>query len=368
MNATTRFAVAKALMAKSDCLQCHIPTGTRVRGPTMAELAAKYKPDNATLNLLVGKVRSGGTGVWGQEVMPSHPAISPLEARTIVQYLLSAHETTIASMPLSGTYTLPTSDVDPGRGSVVINAAYTDKGAGAAPWHTTQNITVLRSPRIDPAYADVKSGVDLTTGRNQSAGVIAEAERLRRVHEDRSHRHQEDRPDCGRRRPRRGRDRRHDRSASGIADRRVARTIRRTRHQPRRLAVAAVDVAAPVPRRLFRHRQRIQRRRRPPPAAVAVAVAGAAARSRQRRHAAFRRRRDLRLKRRRRRSGAAAAAVVAPARLAHPRRRLVHLRRQLRHRRPALIHRPDAVVGVVAAVVVAGAAVAAVARPRSRST
>ena len=172
VNATTRFAVAKALMAKSDCLQCHIPTGTRVRGPTMAELAAKYKPDNATLNLLVAKVRSGGTGVWGQEVMPSHPAISPLEARTIVQYLLSAHETTMASMPLSGTYTLPTSDVDSGRGSVVINAAYTDKGAGAAPWHTTQNITVLRSPRIDPAYADVKSGVDLTTGRNQSAGVI----------------------------------------------------------------------------------------------------------------------------------------------------------------------------------------------------
>ena len=172
VSPTTRFAVAKALMAKSDCLQCHVPTGARVRGPTMAELAAKYKPDNATLNMLVAKVRSGGTGVWGPEVMPAHPAMSPLEARTIVQYLLSAHETALAALPLAGTYTLPTSDVDSGRGSVVINAAYTDKGAAALPWHTTQNVTVLRSPRIDPSYADVKSGVDLTTGRNQSMGVI----------------------------------------------------------------------------------------------------------------------------------------------------------------------------------------------------
>jgi cytochrome c len=172
VSPTTRFAVAKALMAKSDCLQCHIPAGTRVRGPTMAELAAKYKPDNATLNSLVAKVRSGGTGVWGQEVMPAHPQMSPLEARTIVHYLLSAHEMTMATLPLAGTYTLPSSDVDTGRGSVVINAAYTDKGAAALPWHTTQNITVRRSPRVDPSYADVKSGVDLTTGRNQSMGVI----------------------------------------------------------------------------------------------------------------------------------------------------------------------------------------------------
>jgi cytochrome c len=170
---TTRFAVAKALMARSDCLQCHIPSGTRVRGPTMAELAEKYEPDNATLNTLVAKVRSGGSGVWGEEVMPAHPVMSPLEARTIVRYMLSAHDTTMASQPLSGSYTLPTSDVDPGRGSVVINAAYTDKGSGAAPWQTTQNITVRRSPRIDPANADVKSGVDLTTGRNQSMGIIA---------------------------------------------------------------------------------------------------------------------------------------------------------------------------------------------------
>ena len=169
---TTRFAVARALMAKSDCLQCHVPTGARVRGPTMAELAAKYKPDNATLNTLVAKVRSGGTGVWGPEVMPAHPVMTPLEARTIVQYLLSSHETALAAVPLAGTYTLPTSDVDSGRGSVVINAAYTDKGAAALPWQTTQNITVLRSPRIDPSYADVKSGIDLTTGRNQSMGVI----------------------------------------------------------------------------------------------------------------------------------------------------------------------------------------------------
>ena len=38
----------------------------------MAEIAAKYKPDNATLNTLVAKVRSGGPAV-GTEVMLAHP-------------------------------------------------------------------------------------------------------------------------------------------------------------------------------------------------------------------------------------------------------------------------------------------------------
>lgn len=173
VNATTRFGVAKALMARSDCQQCHIPSGTRVRGPTFAELVEKYKPDNATLNMLVSKVRSGGTGVWGQEVMPAHPVMSPLEARTIVQYMLSAHEKTMASAPLAGSFNLPSSDVDSGRGAVVINAAYTDKGAGTVPFHTTQTVTLLRSPRIDPSRADVKQGVDLVTGRGTATGIIA---------------------------------------------------------------------------------------------------------------------------------------------------------------------------------------------------
>ena len=359
-------------MAKSDCLQCHIPTGTRVRGPTMAELAAKYKPDNATLNTLVAKVRSGGTGVWGQEVMPSHPAMSPLEARTIVQYLLSAHETTMASLPLSGTYTLPTSDVDSGRGSVVINAAYTDKGAGAAPWHTTQNITVLRSPRIDPAYADVKSGVDLTTGRNQSMGVIPKPNGYVAFTKiDLTGIKKLDLTVAGRR-PRRRRRWRDDRSASGIADRRVARTTRRTRHQPRRLAggrrwtwrAGAAQAAAAT----ANGSSGAGGGGRP---AVAVAGVAAAARSPLRRHVAFRRRRDPRLKRRRRRSGAAAGAAwrrrggAAPA---PPAGGCTSTAAAVRHHRPALIQRPDAVAGAVAAVVVAGAAVAAVARRHSRST
>ena len=359
VSPATRFAVARALMAKSDCLQCHVPTGARVRGPTMAELAAKYKPDNATLNTLVAKVRSGGTGVWGPEVMPAHPVMTPLEARTIVQYLLSSHETALAAVPLAGTYTLPTSDVDSGRGSVVINAAYTDKGAAALPWQTTQNITVLRSPRIDPSYADVKSGIDLTTGRNQSIGSDSEAEWLHRLHEDRSHRHQEARPHGAGRRPRWRRPWLDDRSASRIAHGRAARTTdlhassrgagRRTRRRRRRCSSCCSTTTGSGGTR---------QPRRP---AVAVAGVAAAVRSPLRPHVVFRRQRDLRLKLRRRQSDvvvrqvagvAAGAAGAAPPAAAPATTTAAQL-----HRR-ALIHRPDAGAGAAAAVEVAGAAAA----------
>ena len=202
VSPTTRFAVAKALMAKSDCLQCHVPTGARVRGPTMAELAAKYKPDNATLNTLVAKVRSGGTGVWGPEVMPAHPVMSPLEARTIVQYLLSAHETDAGGA--AARRHLHAADVRcrqrprvrrhqrrlhrQGRGGTAV-ADDSEHHRPAKP----ADRSVLRRREERHRSDDRPQPVD---------GSDSEAERLHRLHEDRSHRHQEARPHGSGRRPR----------------------------------------------------------------------------------------------------------------------------------------------------------------------
>ena len=174
VDASTKFAVAKALILQSDCTLCHHPTA-RLRGPSMVELAAKYRPDASTLNTLAAKVRSGSTGTWGPEVMPAHPDVSPNNARTIVRYFLSAGDTTLTSAPLSGSYTIPASDVDSGRGSVLIQAAYTDKGAPQSMWQTAQSLVLLRSPRLDPALADVKTGVDVAGGRGQQTGVSPRA-------------------------------------------------------------------------------------------------------------------------------------------------------------------------------------------------
>jgi cytochrome c len=174
VDASTRFAAGRALMARSDCATCHNRDGTS-RGPTFTQLAEKYKPDAATLDQLVKKVREGSTGVWGEEVMPAHPLVSAHEAQTMVEYMLSVNETAISALPLSGTYTPELPEGDPGRGSIVIRAAYTDGGAGDLPSQTAEAMRVLRSPRFSAGAADVQSGVSPATGPGVAGTIVPRA-------------------------------------------------------------------------------------------------------------------------------------------------------------------------------------------------
>ncbi len=173
VDATTRFGVAKALIAKYDCAFCHNRDNKTV-GPTYKDLAGKYQPDDATLNQLAAKVRTGGSGVWGNVPMPSHPLLSVNEAKTIVRYFLSANDSAVAALPLSGSYTPAIPQGDNGRGAVLIHAVYTDKGAGGLPAQTSEALTMLRSPTLGADAADVQSGVLPQVGRNStsSAAVI----------------------------------------------------------------------------------------------------------------------------------------------------------------------------------------------------
>jgi cytochrome c len=169
-DASTRFAVAKALIASSDCATCH-NREQKSRGPSFVQLAEKYKPDAATLAQLAGKIRGGSTGTWGPEVMPAHPLVSVHEAQTIAEYMLSINDTRLSALPLEGTMTPAIPEGDNGRGSLVVRAVYSDKGAGELPGLTTEAMTVLRSPKLGPQQAEVKQGVTAAPTRG-SAGAI----------------------------------------------------------------------------------------------------------------------------------------------------------------------------------------------------
>lgn len=178
VDATTRYGVGKALMSKTDCATCH-NRDTKSRGPSFLQLAEKYQPEPDTLTQLAEKVRTGSTGVWGPEVMPAHPQISAQDARTIVRYMLNlgtpagkGDAKLNAALPLEGTYTPIIPPGDNGRGAVIIRAVYTDKGAKPLPELTSEAITVLRSPRMSPATADIKSGVTQPTGRGSGGTVL----------------------------------------------------------------------------------------------------------------------------------------------------------------------------------------------------
>jgi cytochrome c len=174
VDAGTRFGVARALAAANGCATCH-NRETKSRGPSFTQLAEKYPHDAKTLDYLVGKVREGSEGVWGHEVMPAHPLVTPHEARTIVEYMLSVNDTRLAALPLQGSLTPTIPQGDNGRGSLVLRAVYADKGAGDLPPITKEAMTVLRSPQLGPQHADEEQNVMPAPTRGAAGAILPRA-------------------------------------------------------------------------------------------------------------------------------------------------------------------------------------------------
>ena len=76
------------LVVKKNCLACH-QIEKRKYGPNFKEVAAKYADQKNAAEVLAKKIRRGGTGVWGEDVMPPQPQVSATEARALANYVLS---------------------------------------------------------------------------------------------------------------------------------------------------------------------------------------------------------------------------------------------------------------------------------------
>jgi cytochrome c len=79
---------ALALATSSACMACH-QIDVKLVGPSYKEVAAKYTDDPAALEMLVAKVKAGGTGVWGQIPMPPNGHVSDADITTIVTWVLT---------------------------------------------------------------------------------------------------------------------------------------------------------------------------------------------------------------------------------------------------------------------------------------
>ncbi|GGA92276.1 c-type cytochrome [Puia dinghuensis] len=81
------------LIGASDCTTCHRlhkAQGGSTIGPAYDEVAAKYtNAADTTVDRLVKKVISGGSGIWGTVPMTPHPALKPDDVKTMVTYVLS---------------------------------------------------------------------------------------------------------------------------------------------------------------------------------------------------------------------------------------------------------------------------------------
>lgn len=73
---------AMALLNKNGCMACH-SVNTKVVGPAFADVAKKHA---GKADYLAGKIKSGGSGVWGAVPMPAQ-TLSDADAKTIAAWL-----------------------------------------------------------------------------------------------------------------------------------------------------------------------------------------------------------------------------------------------------------------------------------------
>ena len=97
--ASTSKAAAKAhtgleLAKRFGCMACHAVDANLV-GPAFHDIAARYGRDGArpvpadAEARLVAKLRSGGSGAWGDVAMPAQSQVGTADARTLVQWILA---------------------------------------------------------------------------------------------------------------------------------------------------------------------------------------------------------------------------------------------------------------------------------------
>ena len=74
------------LLNANGCTACHGMTN-KIIGPGFNEIAAKHKNKSDIENYLVGKIKNGGSGVWGAMPMPPQAQLKDADAKAIAQWL-----------------------------------------------------------------------------------------------------------------------------------------------------------------------------------------------------------------------------------------------------------------------------------------
>ncbi len=80
---------ASADLAKdSGCLNCH-SVDTKLVGPSLKDIAAKYAGQDGAADMLAGKIKNGSNGVWGAIPMPPNANVSDENAKVLADFILT---------------------------------------------------------------------------------------------------------------------------------------------------------------------------------------------------------------------------------------------------------------------------------------
>ena len=81
---------ANVMLTKAACIACH-QVEKKVLGPAYKDVSTKYKGNAKAVDLLMLKVRNGGSGTWGAIPMPPNPKekISDDELKNLIGWILT---------------------------------------------------------------------------------------------------------------------------------------------------------------------------------------------------------------------------------------------------------------------------------------
>ncbi len=80
--------LGKYWIERSDCFTCH-KWDEKTVGPGFTEIAEKYAQNTDAASYLANKIKTGGSGVWGESAMNPHPNLGEENLRAMVKYILS---------------------------------------------------------------------------------------------------------------------------------------------------------------------------------------------------------------------------------------------------------------------------------------
>ncbi len=144
-------------MKQSDCFNCHA-VSQKIVGPSLMDIATKYKGQPGALEVSVDRVVKGSTGVWSPLPMLPHSQHTADEVYMMVKWiynLASAEATPTVARGIEGQITSPK---DGKLSSGIIEATFTDLGRAPAGPLSGKAQVKLRTRRIEAEKADHLQG------------------------------------------------------------------------------------------------------------------------------------------------------------------------------------------------------------------
>ena len=116
-------------MMVSNCFSCH-GFKTKLAGPSFQDISKKYPNNSSTREQLENHILTGSTGIWGKEVMPSHPELNAELTQKMVQWIMTyANDAGLNYfVGLQGVLPVNKPKTSSHSGVFIITAFYTDHG------------------------------------------------------------------------------------------------------------------------------------------------------------------------------------------------------------------------------------------------